>query len=77
MTNFFGKGNTTSFDRGIDYPVANPQSTWHNYTIHWTQEKLEWWVDSNMIRSLDYAGKGTNNGYNYPQTPMNVRLVCL
>lgn len=74
QTNFFGKGNTTSFDRGADFPVSNPQTSWHNYTLHWTQEQLQWWVDGQMVRALDYAGKGTNGGNNYPQTPMNVRF---
>ena len=75
QTNFFGKGNTTSFDRGADFPVDNPQNSWHNYTIHWTQQELQWWIDSKLVRTLAYNGKGTLDGYNYPQTPMNVRLV--
>lgn len=76
-TNFFGKGNTTSYDRAIYYPVASPQEQWHNYTTHWTADQLQWWIDGNLVRTLDYAGAGTNGGSNYPQTPMNIRLVCL
>jgi hypothetical protein len=74
QTNFFGKGNTTSFDRGADFPVDNPQNSWHNYTVHWTQQEIQWWIDGQMVRQLAYNGKGTLDGYNYPQTPMTVRL---
>jgi len=73
-TNFFGKGNTTSYDRAIYYPVSNPQTSFHNYTVHWTSDKLEWWIDGAKVRTLNYDDKGTLGGYNYPQTPMNVRL---
>ncbi|KIW08294.1 uncharacterized protein PV09_01212 [Verruconis gallopava] len=73
-TNFFGKGNTTTYNRAIYYPVDDPQNSWHNYTVHWTAEQLQWWIDGQMVRSLDYDGNGTLNGYNYPQTPMTVRL---
>jgi len=74
-TNYFGKGNTTSYDRAIYYPVSSPETSFHNYTTHWTAEKLEWWIDGKLVRTLLYADKGTLNGYNYPQTPMNIRLV--
>ncbi|KAH6703108.1 concanavalin A-like lectin/glucanase domain-containing protein [Leptodontidium sp. MPI-SDFR-AT-0119] len=72
-TNYFGKGNTTSFDRAIYHPMAtDPRETFHNYTIHWTSDKLEWYIDSELIRTLPYAA--ANGGHNYPQTPMTVRL---
>jgi len=72
QTNYFGKGNTTSFDRAIWYPVSDPQNTWHNYTTNWTPEKLEWYIDGNLIRTLLY--EDANGGKNFPQTPCNVRL---
>jgi beta-glucanase (GH16 family) len=71
-TNYFGKGNTTSFDRAIYYPVDNPQENFHNYTCVWTQEKLEWWIDGTMVRTLPYGD--ANGGKNYPQTPITLRL---
>jgi beta-glucanase (GH16 family) len=71
-TNYFGKGNTTSYDRAIYYPVETPQDMWHNYTTNWSAERLEWYIDGNIVRTLEYAD--ANNGLNYPQTPMNVRM---
>ncbi|POS87337.1 hypothetical protein EPUL_001749 [Erysiphe pulchra] len=72
-SNYSGKGNTTLFDRAFYHPVpSDPRLNFHNYTIHWTSSKLEWWIDSNLVRTLPYLA--ANGGYNYPQTPMNVRL---
>lgn len=72
-SNYSGKGNTTSLDRAIHHPVAfDPRLNFHNYTIHWTSNKLEWWIDSNLVRTLPYFA--ANGGYSYPQTPMTVSL---
>ena len=71
-TNYFGKGNTTSYDRAIYYPVSTPQTTYHNYTVHWTSAAIEWWIDNNMVRTLEY--EDALGGKNFPQTPMTVRL---
>lgn len=71
-TNYFGKGNTTSYDRAIYYGVDDPQENFHNYTVDWTQEKLEWIIDGVSVRTLKY--EDALNGDNFPQTPMNVRL---
>lgn len=71
-TNYFGKGNTTTFDRAIYYPVSTPQNAFHNYTIVWTSEEIKWMIDGNVVRTLPYAA--ANGGNNFPQTPMNVRI---
>ncbi|KAF1914227.1 concanavalin A-like lectin/glucanase domain-containing protein [Ampelomyces quisqualis] len=72
LTNYFGKGNTSSFDRGKEFPMDAPQDEFHNYTIDWTKERIQWWLDGKMLRELVPAQ--ALNGFNYPQTPMNVRL---
>jgi beta-glucanase (GH16 family) len=72
QTNYFGKGNTTSFDRAIWHPVSNPQDEWHNYTVDWTKDKLEWFIDGQSIRVLN--AEDANGGLNFPQTPCNFRL---
>ncbi|KAI1006602.1 hypothetical protein K3495_g1622 [Podosphaera aphanis] len=72
-SNYFGKGNTTAYDRAIYHPVDfDPRSGFHNYSLHWTSDKLEWWIDSKLVRTLPYGA--AYGGYNYPQTPMTVRL---
>lgn len=74
-TNYFGKGNTTSYDRAIYYPMpdgSDPRTGFHNYTVHWTSDQLQWYIDGTLVRTLPYAA--ANGGKNYPQTPMTVRL---
>lgn len=72
LTNYFGKGNTTDYTRGKDYEMAAPQDDYHNYTIDWTKDRIQWWVDGDMKRELAYGD--ALGGKNYPQTPMNIRL---
>ena len=71
-TNYFGKGNTTLYNRAIYYPVDTPLDTFHNYTTHWTSDKIEWYIDSVLVRTLLY--EDADGGYNFPQTPMTIRL---
>lgn len=71
-TNYFGKGNTTSFTRAIYYPVQSTQEDFHNYTLDWSAEKIDWYVDGSIVRTLEYAD--ANGGDDFPQTPMNLRL---
>jgi len=72
-TNYFGKGNTTSFDRAIYYPVSSDvRENFHNYTIYWTSDNLEWYIDGQLVRTLPYAA--ANGGHNFPQTPMTLRM---
>lgn len=72
QTNYFGKGNTTSYDRAVWHPVNNVQNEWHNYTVDWSPQKLDWYIDSQLIRTLKY--EDANGGHNFPQTPCDVRL---
>lgn len=52
--------------------VTSPMDGFHNYTTHWTSEKVEWYIDGELLRTLEYGD--AVGGYNYPQTPMTVRL---
>ncbi|KAJ4321116.1 hypothetical protein N0V94_003063 [Neodidymelliopsis sp. IMI 364377] len=72
LTNYFGKGNTTSYDRGKEFEMDAPQDKFHNYTIDWTVERIQWILDGKILRELFY--KDALNGTNYPQTPMNIRM---
>jgi hypothetical protein len=59
-TNYFGKGNTSTYDRAI------------YYTLDWTKEQLQWIVDDKVLRTLKY--EDALNGQNYPQTPMKLKI---
>ncbi|KAI9373932.1 concanavalin A-like lectin/glucanase domain-containing protein [Aspergillus egyptiacus] len=72
QTNYFGKGNTTSYDRVTTVTVSDPESTFHTYGINWTPDSTEWYVDGTLVRTLNSAD--ALGGENYPQTPMRVRI---
>ncbi|KAF2464280.1 rasp f 9, partial [Lindgomyces ingoldianus] len=70
--NYFGKGNTTTYDRMIEGAVSNPQQEFHTYALNWTSESLVWLIDGKAVRTLKYAD--AVGGKNFPQTPMTVRI---
>jgi len=70
QTNYFGKGNTETYDRMIEYDYPNGLD-WHVYTIDWTPERVQWIIDGNVIRTLT---PGEVKGDFYPQTPMHARF---
>lgn len=69
QSNYFSKGNVTTYDRGEFHTVSDPQDTYHNYTIDWTKEQLVWYLDGQVVRVLPNT---TNEGY--PQTPMYIMM---
>ena len=71
-TNYFGKGNTTSYDGATYVPADMAQSRYHNYTLDWTSDKIDWIIDDKVVRTLKYAE--ANGGRNYPQTPATIRI---
>ncbi|KAI1848965.1 hypothetical protein JX265_001296 [Neoarthrinium moseri] len=72
QTNYFGKGDTTTYDRGAYHNVNNPQDEFHTYTIDWTQEYVKWYIDGSLVRTLNYAD--AKEGTRFPQTPMQIKL---
>ncbi|CAK1354402.1 unnamed protein product [Cercospora beticola] len=74
QSNFYGKGDTTTYDRAVYHPVADAQNIWHTYGIDWTSERIEFSIDGTVIRTVPYSSAQTVNGQNYPQTPMQLKL---
>lgn len=74
QTNFFGKGNTTTYDRSTVNSVTTPEEEWHTYTLDWTSSTIKWYIDNNLIRTVNYGDAIALNGKNYPQTPMRVKI---
>ncbi|PKS12873.1 hypothetical protein jhhlp_000213 [Lomentospora prolificans] len=72
QTNYFSKGDTSTYDRGGVHAVSASTSTFHTYTIEWTKDALTWSIDGNAVRTLTYAD--AKGGKEYPQTPMQVKL---
>ncbi|KAK2049245.1 family 16 glycosyl hydrolase [Colletotrichum somersetense] len=72
QTNYFGKGDTSTYDRGAFHTVSNPLNDYHTYTIDWTQDSVKWIIDGALVRELKYAD--AKGGAMFPQTPMEVKI---
>ncbi|KAJ5746907.1 uncharacterized protein N7511_008603 [Penicillium nucicola] len=71
-TNYFGKGDTTTYDRATWVALATPEDVFHKYTINWSKEAIVWSIDGTPIRTVNYAD--AKGGTRFPQTPMNLRI---
>lgn len=71
QSNYFGKGQTTSYNRGQFHQVKETQTKWITYTIDWTKDEIVWMADGTVLRSLKEKDAEANQ---YPQTPMQVKF---
>ncbi|KAJ5427543.1 Concanavalin A-like lectin/glucanases superfamily [Penicillium cf. griseofulvum] len=67
QSDFFGKGNITTSDRGGYHAVANADTEFHNYTSYWDKDRLEWWIDGDLVRTVKVSNwpvgvKGQSQG---------------
>ncbi|KFY27383.1 hypothetical protein V493_03521, partial [Pseudogymnoascus sp. VKM F-4281 (FW-2241)] len=72
QSNYFGKGDVTTHDRDEWHPLEKPMDQFHNYTLLWTAKQIDFFIDTEKVRTLMY--EDANGGKNYPQTPMTVKL---
>ena len=74
QSNFFGKGDTSTYDRGGVHQMADPTAAFHTYTIDWTKDSMKWLIDGNVVRETTYSDPKAKGGARYPQTPMEVKM---
>jgi len=77
QSNFFGKGNTTSYDRGAHHAMPKAPGAvngFHSYEIDWNKDRIQWSIDGAAVRTLPYTSPLALGGQNYPQTPMKVKM---
>ncbi|VUC27476.1 unnamed protein product [Clonostachys rosea] len=72
QSNYFGKGDTTTYDRVALHNVATPSKTFHTYTIEATSKFIAWSIDGTEVRRLlpDQAKGGSR----FPQTPFEIKI---
>jgi hypothetical protein len=70
QSNYFGKGQTTTYDRAATHSVTNAEGEFHTYAIDWTENRIVWQIDGTTVRVLN---ANQANGQ-YPQTPMQFKL---
>lgn len=73
QNNYFGKGITGDYDRGMFFNVASPMSQTHTYVVDWTPTQITWSVDGVIVRTL-LATDCKDNNHQFPQTPSKFQL---
>jgi beta-glucanase (GH16 family) len=73
QTNYFGKGDVTTYNRGTYEPNEGNQDDFITYTVEYTAEQIVWSVGGTVVRVLTPATADSNQ---YPQTPMQVKFGC-
>lgn len=71
QTNYFGKGDTSSYNRGAFHDNPDNQNEWHTYSVDWTSEQIVWAIDGKTVRVLTPSTADTNQ---YPQSPMMIKV---
>ncbi|KAK6333303.1 hypothetical protein TWF718_011121 [Orbilia javanica] len=76
QSNYFGKGNTETYNRGAIHPVKDTVNNFVKFSIDWTKEKTSWYIDDVLVRTLTPADSATlyNSDNYYPQTPMQIKI---
>ncbi|KAG6009530.1 hypothetical protein E4U21_002166 [Claviceps maximensis] len=74
QSNYFGKGQTTTYNRGRFHAVPGTQTRWITYTVDWTSERIAWIVDGRVVREQRADDGDAAVRSQYPQTPMQVKF---
>ncbi|KAK2789554.1 hypothetical protein FQN53_001673 [Emmonsiellopsis sp. PD_33] len=69
QTNYFGKNQQGTFNRGAFHEDPGNHDGFHTYTIDWTSSRIIWQIDGKTVRTLTAADAGAS----FPQTPMQVK----
>ncbi|KAH7125840.1 concanavalin A-like lectin/glucanase domain-containing protein [Dactylonectria macrodidyma] len=72
QSNYFSKGDVSTYDRGAFHPVDNPTGSFHVYSIEWTSKAINWIIGDQVVRTLTY--EEAKGGTAFPQSPMQVKL---
>lgn len=71
QTNYFGKGDTSTYNRGAFSDNAGNHDDFHTYSVDWTSSQVVWAIDGTTVRVLTPS---TADAGQYPQTPMMIKV---
>ncbi|KAJ5217051.1 hypothetical protein N7468_010059 [Penicillium chermesinum] len=71
QTNYFGKGDTSTYNRGAFSDNPGNHDEFHTYSVDWTSNQIVWAIDGQTVRVLTPS---TADPGQYPQTPMMIKV---
>ncbi|KAG7663677.1 UTR2 [[Candida] subhashii] len=75
QTNFYAQG-ILNYTNARNSTVNDTFLYYHLYEMDWTEEKIDWIIDGNVVRTLNRADtwNETTKRYDYPQTPSRLQI---
>ncbi|KAF5236379.1 hypothetical protein FANTH_11331 [Fusarium anthophilum] len=75
QTNYYFQG-ITNYENSENITLSDTFTNFHDYEIRWTPDKIEWWVDGKLGRTLQKSDtwNATSKNFDFPQTPSRVQL---
>ncbi|KFY26275.1 hypothetical protein V493_04183 [Pseudogymnoascus sp. VKM F-4281 (FW-2241)] len=71
QSNYFGKGQVTTYNRGAFHQTEENQQQFISYDIEWTATQIIWSIGGSVVRTLTPDQADANQ---YPQSPMQVKF---
>lgn len=76
QTNYYHQGELVH-TRMIKVPLETSiHKNWHYYEIDWTEDRIQWFIDGTIVRTLQKADTWDSQKkiFKYPQTPMKLHV---
>ncbi|KAI9930664.1 hypothetical protein ASPWEDRAFT_171288 [Aspergillus wentii DTO 134E9] len=76
QTDFYFQG-VQNYSNEVTVPVdSNTYSDWHEYTIDWKPDAIDWLVDGKVLHTLtkNSTYNATANRYQFPQSPSRLEM---
>ncbi|CAX42691.1 chitin transglycosidase, putative [Candida dubliniensis CD36] len=75
QSNFYSQG-ILNYNNSRNSTVNDTFEYYHNYEMDWTEDKIDWYVDGEKVRTLNKKDtwNETSNRFDYPQTPSRIQF---
>ncbi|RCK67344.1 Extracellular glycosidase UTR2 [Candida viswanathii] len=75
QSNYYAQG-ILNYTNSENSTVNNTFEYYHTYEMDWQEDKIDWYVDGEKVRTLHKSDtwNETLNRYNYPQTPSRIQV---
>ncbi|EIW78647.1 glycoside hydrolase family 16 protein [Coniophora puteana RWD-64-598 SS2] len=75
QTNYFWQGSIPAKTNGVtESGLTDTYENWHDFTLNWQPDALEFLVDGNVTRTLKASDTVVNGVSQYPNTPSRIQL---
>lgn len=75
QSNYYAQG-ILNYSNSENSTTSDTFENYHDYEIDWQEEKIDWYIDGDKVRTLkkEDTWNATTKKYDYPQTPARVQF---